>query len=104
MELLINIMPKLKVDESLLESVARNSRLNLTDSEKKKFLPQMNEILEAFSKLDEIKVENVKPSFQPLPLQNVWREDKTGKCLTQDEALSNTKHKKDGYFKGPKVV
>lgn len=104
MELLINIMPKIKVDEILLESVARNARLNLTDSEKKKFLPQMKEILEAFSKLDELNVENVKPSFQPLPLQNVWREDKAGKCLTQEEALSNTKHKKDGYFKGPKVV
>jgi len=32
------------------------------------------------------------------------REDKEAKCLPQDEALSLTEHKKDGYFKGPKAL
>ncbi len=99
-------MPKVRVDKELLLKVASNARLNLTEAEVKKFLPQMQDILGAFSKLDELDVSKEEPSFQPLPLKNVFREDKAeaGKCLSQEEALSNTIHKKDGYFKGPRVV
>lgn len=97
-------MPKVKVDKELLLKVAKNARLNLSDSEIKKFLPQLQEILEAFSKLDEMKVEKAKPSFQPLEAKNVWREDNPKACFTQEQALSLTKHEKKGYFKGPRVV
>ncbi|MFH1586308.1 MAG: Asp-tRNA(Asn)/Glu-tRNA(Gln) amidotransferase subunit GatC [Candidatus Diapherotrites archaeon] len=92
------------VDKELLLRVAKNARLELTDKEIKKFLPELKEILESFSKLDEVDVSKEKPSFQPIELKNVMREDKVEKCLTQEEALSLTQHKKDGYFKGPKVV
>ena len=97
-------MPKPKVDEKLLEKVAQNARLNLTKAEKKKLLPELKEVLNFFSELDRLDVSKEKPSFQPIELKNVFREDKTEKCLSQDEALSNTSHKKDGYFKGPRVV
>jgi len=93
-----------KVDEKLLLRVAANARLNLSKEEIKNFLPQLQEILKAFEKLDEIDVSNERPSFQPIKLNNVMREDKVEKCLSQEEALKNTKNKKDGYFMGPKVV
>ncbi len=97
-------MPNVKVDRELLLKVAANARLNLTEAEVKKFLPQLEAVLESFSKLDELDVSKEEPSFQPLPLTNVFREDKAGQCLPQEDALSNTPHKKDGYFKGPRVV
>jgi aspartyl-tRNA(Asn)/glutamyl-tRNA(Gln) amidotransferase subunit C len=97
-------LPEVKIDRKLLLKVAENARLDLSDNETRKFLPQLKEILEAFSKLDSVDVSNEKPSFQPLALKNVYREDKAEKCLSQKEALSNTQHKKDGYFLGPKVV
>lgn len=97
-------MSKVTVDKALLLRVAENARLNLTNSEIKKFQPELEEILKAFSKLDEIKNLDEEPSFQPIALKNVSREDKTKECVSQEEALSNTKHKKNGYFKGPKVV
>lgn len=93
-----------KVDKELIERVAQNARLNLTKREVEKFLPELKEVLEFFSKLDELNVDKEEPSFQPLEVKNVLREDKVTKCLTQEEALSNTKNKKDGYFKGPKVL
>ena len=95
---------KTKIDSAILEKVAKNARLNLSEGEKKIFLPQMQEILNTFSVLDELDASKEKPSFQPIEIKNVWREDKVGKCLSQEEALSNTKHRKDGYFKGPKVM
>ena len=97
-------LPKIKVDKGLLQKVAANARLNLSEQEIKEFLPQFKEILDSFNKLDKLDVSEEKPSFQPTPVKNVFREDKVEKCLSQKEALSNTKHKKEGYFLGPKVV
>ena len=94
----------MEVDRKLLEHVAQVARLKLTEEEIKKFLPQLKEVLEFFSKLQEVDTENVKPSFHPVELKNVMREDSEKKCLTQDEALSLTEHKKDGYFKGPRAI
>lgn len=94
----------MKVDKALLEHVASLARLELTEKEIKKFLPQLKEILEVFSKLDEVNTDNVEPSFQPVELKNVMREDEAKECLSQEDALKLTEHKKDGYFKGPKAV
>ena len=97
-------MAKQAVDKRLLLRVAANARLNLTEKEVDEFLPQLKEILKAFSRLDEIDVKDEKPSFQPMPLENVARKDVVEKCLSQEEALKNAKNKKEGYFMGPKVM
>ena len=94
----------MQVDRKLLEHVADVARIKLSEEEIKKFLPQLKETLEFFSKLKEINTDNVKPSFHPVELKNAMRDDKEEKCLSQDEALSLTEHKKDGYFKGPRAV
>ena len=94
----------MEVDRKLLEHVAELARLKLNEEEVKKFLPQLKEILEFFSQLKNIDTNNVKPSFQPVELKNAMREDKEEACLSQDDALSLTEHKKDGYFKGPRAV
>jgi len=95
---------KITVDRKLLEHVAEVARLKLTEEEIKKFLPQLKEALEFFSKLEEVNTNNIRPSFQPVELKNAMREDAEKECLSQDEALSLTEHKKDGYFKGPRAV
>ncbi|MBI4210054.1 MAG: Asp-tRNA(Asn)/Glu-tRNA(Gln) amidotransferase subunit GatC [Candidatus Diapherotrites archaeon] len=97
-------MPKVDVNRELLLKVAANARLSLSGAEIKKFLPQLKAVLDTFSKLDEINVDGVEPSFQPVRLRNVFREDRVEGCLSQEDALSNTKHRKDGYFRGPRVV
>ncbi|MBU0614792.1 MAG: Asp-tRNA(Asn)/Glu-tRNA(Gln) amidotransferase subunit GatC [Nanoarchaeota archaeon] len=94
----------MQVDKELIEHVAEVARLKLTDTEIKRFLPQLKEILEAFEKLQEVNTDDTKPSFQPVEIKNVMREDKITDCLTQEQALSLVKNKKDGYFKGPKAV
>jgi len=94
----------MKVDEALIKRVAENARLSLSEEEIKEFMPQLKEILENFSKLDEADTRDAKPSFQPVEIKNAVREDKTGKCLSQEDALKNAVHKKDGYFKGPRAV
>ena len=95
---------KAKVDEKLIEHVAEVARLKISEKEKKQFAKELKEILDSFSKLDEVDTKGIDVSLQPVELKNSLREDKEEKCLSQDEALSLTENKKDGYFKGPRAV
>ena len=94
----------MKVDKELVKKVADLARLELSDKEVEKFVPELKDILNAFSKLDEVDTKDVKPSFQPVELKNLMREEKVEECLNQDKALENSENKKDGYFKGPRAV
>ena len=94
----------MKVDKELIKKVAENARLELSEAEINEFVPQLKEILDAFSTLDTLDTIRVRPSFQPVEIKDALREDKARQCLSQEEALKNTCHKKDGYFKGPRVV
>ena len=82
---------------------AELAKIEISEKEAEKFRKEFESILEYFDILDEVE-ENVEPTFQVLPLKNVFREDEPGECLTQDEALKNATHKEEGYFKGPRVV
>ncbi|WP_456468458.1 Asp-tRNA(Asn)/Glu-tRNA(Gln) amidotransferase subunit GatC [Archaeoglobus sp.] len=82
---------------------AELAKIEISEKEAEKFRKEFESILEYFDILDEVE-EDVEPTFQVLPLKNVFREDEPGECLTQDEALKNATHKEEGYFKGPRVV
>ena len=94
----------MKVNEELISRTAKAARVHLTDADIGHLQKDLKGILEAFSKLDQIDTGNVKSSFHPISLKNIMREDVAKECLLQEEALKNTAHKKDGYFKGPKIV
>ena len=95
---------KIKVDSAMIARVAGLARLNLTDKEKEQFAHEIKDILDAFSKIDEVDTKGIGVSVQPIELKNALREDKAKSCLKQEEALSLSSNKKDGYFKGPKAV
>jgi aspartyl-tRNA(Asn)/glutamyl-tRNA(Gln) amidotransferase subunit C len=94
----------MQIDKETVKHVAELARLKLNDKEIAQFQEELKDVLEAFSKIDEVDVKEVKPSFQPIELRNAMRDDKSTKCLTQEEALQNSPHKEDGYIKGPKAV
>lgn len=91
-----------KIDKKLLEHVSNIARLELTEEEKEKFIKQLEDILKAFKKIDEVDTKNVKPSFHPIELKNVMRDDEAKPWKW--EPLANTKHKEKKYFKGPKII
>lgn len=90
--------------ESIVDKVAKVARLSLTNAEKAKFEKDMKDILAAFSSLDRAKTDGVEPAFQPIETKDALRDDVVEECLSQEDALSNTEHKENGFFKGPKVV
>lgn len=93
----------MNVDMKLIESVAANARIALSDKEKGRFVKEFKDILEAFSVIAAAPVGDAM-SVHPEPVVDVVREDVPSPCLSQEDALRNTPHKKDGYFKGPKAL
>lgn len=91
------------MDTEKVEKVASLARLNLTEEEKGRFAEDFEEILDFFSALDEVETEDVEPAFHPIELKNEMREDEVEEPLSQEEALANTEHKEDGFFRGPKI-
>lgn len=94
----------MELDTELVKSIAKVARLNLTDLEIGKLKKDLSDVLEAFSKIQEVNTDNVEMSIQPVKLTNALREDVPKKCLSQEQALSQTKNKQGGYFVGPKSV
>ncbi len=90
------------IDRELLVHLSRVSRLELTEEEQEKFTEQLKVILEAFREIDEVDTEGVEPSFQPLEVKNVWRED-----VATDwdwSPLANSRHREKSHIKGPRIV
>ena len=94
----------MSITKDLILHVAQLARLRLTEEEVTQFTKDSEEILAAFAELDKVDTKGIKPEFQPLALKNHLREDTPGPTLSQKEALSLTKHQKDGYFLGPRVM
>ena len=95
---------KVEINKELIEHVAEIARLKLTDKEIKKFSKELKDIIDVFSKVDKVDTKNIETSMQPVELKNMLRDDKEEKTFSQEDALSLSEHKKDGYFKGPRAV
>lgn len=93
-----------KITPTLTAEIARASKLQLTDKEVEKFTHDLQEILNAFSVLDTLDVQGVKPSFKPVQHLDVLREDTVKTSLSQEQALSLTKQKENGFFIGPRTI
>ncbi len=92
------------VDDDLVKRVAKIARINLTDEEIIRFTKEFSDIIKWFEELSKVDTSSVEPSFHPLRTENVFRSDEVRPCLSQEESLSNTSHKENGYFKGPRAV
>ena len=87
--------------------VAELAHLELTDEEVKKFLPQLDSILQYVQKLNELDTAQVEPMAQvtyPASENPSLRSDQPHKTFEQDEALSNAPEPGGGYFKVPQVI
>lgn len=91
-----------KIDKKLVEHICDIAKLELSDSDKERYVKEIQGVLEVFKQMDEVDTSKVQPSFHPYKVENVWREDEVKK--TDWDPLYATKHKEKGYFKGPKII
>lgn len=79
--------------------VAELAKLALTDEEIVQFAEQLSDILNYAERLQAVDTNHVAPTPYPLPLDNVFRDDEPGACLSNEDALSNAPDRADGYFR-----
>ncbi|MFA6081284.1 MAG: Asp-tRNA(Asn)/Glu-tRNA(Gln) amidotransferase subunit GatC [Patescibacteria group bacterium] len=89
-----------KISNDLVKHMSRLARIPISDAEEKELAKGFNKTLEVIDNLFKVDVKGVEPTHQVTGLENVLREDIVDdkKMLTQEQALSNTKNKHNGYF------
>ena len=88
---------KLSGDDVL--HIALLARLGLTETEVDRLREQLSNILENFEILQEVDTSGVPPTAQPIPLQNVVKDDKATASLPQSEILANAPRKDENFFR-----
>ena len=96
-------MEKSVLSPSQVKHLAKLANLKLTSKEIKLFQKQLSQVLDYFTLLNELDTEKVEPTAQVTGLENVYKEDRPGFCLSPEEALKNTKKKHNKLFKVPSV-
>jgi len=89
------------LDKALVVKLVEIARLELSEEEKERYSEQLKVIIEAFRELDEVDTSNVEPSFHPLEIADVMRDDVVEEWNW--DPLSNSKHKEGRYQRGPKI-
>lgn len=86
----------MKIDVS---HIAKLANLSLKKDEIEIYESQLSTIIDYIEKLKKVDTENVPETSQVTNLENVTKEDVASPSLSQDEALSNTENKHNGFFK-----
>ena len=89
------------IEREQLLHVAHLARLELRDDELERLGAQLNDILEAVSKVSELDLSDVPPTSHPLDVVNVWADDEPHECLPVEEALRNAPERDGDFFKVP---
>ncbi len=85
--------------------LAELSNFSLPEKEIKSLQKDLQGIIKYISQLNELKVDDVEPTYQVFEMENVWREDEILPQEADREALlALTKEAKDNQIKVPKVL
>ena len=96
---------KEEFSKETIDYLSKLALLDLTEEEKVKLSKQLSDIISYFKKLNDLDTSDVKPTTHAIEgLKNVFREDIPWKSLSNEDALKNAQHKKDGYFKAPRIL
>ncbi len=96
---------KEEFSKETIDHISKLALLDLSEEEKEKLSEELGGIINYFKKLDDLDTSNIEPTTHPIDgLKNVFRDDIPRKCLTNEEATKNAQHKKEGYFKAPRIL
>lgn len=94
----------MKIEKEQVDYVANLARLSFTDEEKEEMAKDMGNIINFIDQIKEIDTNDVIPTINVFPINNVFREDKIIPSMNRDELLSNAPNKADGCFSVPIIV
>ncbi len=84
--------------------LARLSRLALTDAELERFAAQLDVIVGAVARVQEVATADVPPTSQAFGLVNVFRQDAVAAPLGAPAALAEAPAAEQGRFRVPRIL
>jgi aspartyl-tRNA(Asn)/glutamyl-tRNA(Gln) amidotransferase subunit C len=84
--------------------LARLSRLALCEDELGHLATQLDHIISAVARVQEVTAEDIPPTSHALPLTNVFRADELRQGLTPEQALSGAPATDQQRFKVPRIL
>jgi aspartyl-tRNA(Asn)/glutamyl-tRNA(Gln) amidotransferase subunit C len=84
--------------------LARLSRLALTDAELDHFAGQLDQIIGAVARVQEVAADEIPPMTHAIPVTNVYRDDVVTACLTPQQALAGAPAAELGRFRVPRIL
>lgn len=84
--------------------VCELAHFDLTDEEQAEFQGQLENILRAVSKLDDLDLTDVEPTLYGHPIASVFREDVNTPSLDREQVMDNAPARIGNEFKLPKIV
>lgn len=94
----------MKLSREEVLHIARLARLGLTEDELERLREQLSNILENFQILQQVDTNDVPPTAQSIPLQNITKDDKVAPSLGTDDVLANAPRKEKEYFRVKAVL
>ncbi|GAA0966219.1 Asp-tRNA(Asn)/Glu-tRNA(Gln) amidotransferase subunit GatC [Actinocorallia libanotica] len=84
--------------------LARLSRLALGEEELDHLAVQLDAIVSAVARVQEVAAEDIPPTTHALPITNVFRPDAVQPSLSSAEALSGAPAAEDERFRVPRIL
>ena len=96
----------MSVDIDNVKKIAKLSKISLKDSEGKKFLTDLNQIIGWVDQLTEVDTEKVVPTFSSFGVDEgiKKRSDIVNDGGYREDVISNAPKSEEGFFLVPKVI
>jgi aspartyl-tRNA(Asn)/glutamyl-tRNA(Gln) amidotransferase subunit C len=91
-------------DQIDIDYVAQLARIGLSEQERSRFRGQLEAVLGYMRKLDELELDGIEPTAHAMPIQNVWREDRSRDWDVKEMALKNAPARMQDSIQVPKIV
>jgi aspartyl-tRNA(Asn)/glutamyl-tRNA(Gln) amidotransferase subunit C len=87
-----------------VKHLAKLSRLDLADEEIGHLAGQLDQIIAAVARVQEVAAEGVPPTSHAVPLVNVFRDDVAVECLGAERALAAAPAVERQQFRVPRIL
>ena len=84
--------------------LAKLARIDMSEAELDHMAQELEVILGAVARVQEVAGSEVPPTSHPIPVNNVLREDRVRPSLTPQEALSGAPAQSENRFKVPQIL
>ena len=89
----------MKLSREEVLRIARLARLGVDDTDIEKFQEQLSNILDNFETLKQVNTDDVPPTAQSIPLENVMRDDNIKPSFPPADIMANAPHREGDSFR-----